>query len=128
MVKRSLATALLALGAAVAVPAIANAYPAWTSGSVNQRVGPGVGYYKMGTLPPGAQVDVRYCQSGWCQVGSFLGIGWVSAGYLGGGARVLPPPFLGQPFPYPYPYPYRVYPRVYPPTPFFQLYIGPRRW
>ena len=126
MVKRSLATALVVLGAAVAVPVAADAYPSWTSGSVNQRVGPGVGYYKMGTLPPGAQLDVRYCQIGWCSVISFLGAGWVSAGYLGGGARVLPPPVFAQP--YPYPYPYRVYPRVYRPAPFFQFYIGPRRW
>ncbi|CAN5277866.1 hypothetical protein BH10PSE9_BH10PSE9_05680 [soil metagenome] len=130
MVKRTLATALLALGAAVALHAIANAYPSWTSASVNQRSGPGVGYYSLGALPPGTQVDVHYCQSAWCEVSSFLGVGWVSASYLGGGARVLPPPppFFAQP--YPYPYPYRVYPRVYRPSPgpFFQFSIGPRRW
>jgi uncharacterized protein YraI len=119
------ATAAVALGAAFALPAVANAYTSYTTGSVNQRSGPGVGYGKIGTLPPGAAVDVRYCQYGWCSIASFLGSGWVSAGYLSG-ARAYPPRVYPQPYPYVVPPPY---PRYYGPRPYFQFYFGtPRRY
>ena len=87
MLLRSLAIAAVGLGLGIAVPAVANAYPAFTTGSVNVRTGPGVGYAKITSLPAGAGVDVQFCQPGWCRVGYWAGLGWVSANYLSVGAR-----------------------------------------
>ncbi len=108
----ALATVVLGMGLALAVPAVAQAYTSYTSDLVNLRAGPGVGYSSYGALPAGTPVEVFYCQPGWCKTSSFLGTGWVSARYLEGGRRVYPQPY---PEPYPDPYPYRVYPAPLPP-------------
>ena len=121
---RSLVTVALGMGLAVAVPAVAHAYTSYTIGSVNFRSGPGVGYSSYGTLPAGTQVDVRYCQAGWCQASAFLGNGWIASSYLGGAQGVYP-----RPYPYPtyrtYAYPtYRAYP-YYRPYPYYGGYGDP---
>jgi uncharacterized protein YraI len=109
----ALATVALGIGLALAVPAVAQAYTSYTTGSVNFRSGPGVGYGSYGALPPGTEVEVYYCQPGWCRISSFLGTGWVSSSYLSGGRA--------YPRPYPYydrdPYDDRVYPDPVPPPP-----------
>ena len=111
---RSLVTAALGLGLAMAVPVVAYAYTSYTTDQVNFRAGPGVGYHSYGALPAGTPVDVRYCQPGWCRASSFLGTGWVSSSYLGGGARVHP-----RPYPYYRAYPYRP---NYPNYPYYRRY------
>jgi len=122
MLLRSLAIAVVSLGLGFAVPTVASAYPALTTGSVNVRTGPGVGFFKITTLLPGTPVDIRYCQPAWCHVGFWNGSGWVSAAYLNAGPRRLyprrgvpyfrfyfgpgPGPFPAPgPFPTPWPYP-----------------------
>lgn len=82
MLLRSLAIAAVGLGLGFAAPTVANAYPAFTTGSVNVRTGPGIGYPKITSLPRGTQVDIRGCQPSWCRVGFWSGSGWVSAAYL----------------------------------------------
>ena len=112
---RSLVVAAFGMAAALAVPSIAQAYASYTTGTVNQRTGPGTGYYKVGTLGAGTQVDVNFCQPGWCRVNSYLGSGWIASSYLSG-ARAYPPPPVyprAYPYPYPYPYPYYRYPAPY---------------
>ncbi len=105
---RSLAIAAIGMGIALAAPAVAHAYASYTTGSVNQRFGPGVGYPRMGSLPAGSYIDVRYCQPGWCQVNSYLGSGWVSSRFLSG-----TPVYRSYPRVYPYPYPTYPYPYYY---------------
>jgi uncharacterized protein YraI len=117
---RLLATAALGLGMAFAIPAVAEAYTSYTTGAVNFRSGPGVGYASYGSLPAGTAVNVQYCQPGWCRASSFLGTGWVSSSYLSSGAvypRVYPRPDY-RPYPayppsyrYPYYRHYDYYPR-----------------
>ena len=113
MKSRSLVAIALGLGLAMAVPAAAFAYTSYTTGSVNLRAGPGVGYASYGALPAGTTVDVRYCQPGWCNASTFMGQGWISSSLLGG-ARVYP-----RAYPHYYPaYPY------YAPRPFFRPPFG----
>ena len=114
---RSLVTAALGMGLALAVPAVAQAYTNYTTGTVNLRAGPGVGYHSYGALAAGTPVDVRYCQPGWCRASSYLGTGWVSSSYLAGGPRVYP-----RVYPRPYPA-YRPYP-FYRPYPYYPRYHG----
>lgn len=80
MIRRSL-IALVALGAALALPAAANAYPATTTGNVNLRSGPGTYYSILYTIPYGATVEVYEC-SGWCRVAYGGYTGYVAASYL----------------------------------------------
>lgn len=88
MLLRSLAIAVVGLGLGIAAPTVASAYPAFTTGSVNVRTGPGVGFPKITSLVRGTGVDIRYCQPSWCRVGYWGGSGWVSASYLSvGGPR-----------------------------------------
>ena len=110
MLFRSLAIAIVGLGVSVAAPTVASAYPAQTSGWLNVRGGPGVGYPKVATLPPGALVDVGYCQRGWCWISFGPGEGWASAAYLYRAGYYRPPPrpfgpqyFFGFQFGYPGP-------------------------
>lgn len=109
---RSLAITAVGLALGALMPTVADAYPAYTSGSLNVRVGPGVGYPKITTLSPGAPVDVHYCQPSWCEIGFWGGSGWVSASYLVTGA-----PRFDR----------RFYARRVPTEPYIQLYFGPRR-
>ncbi len=110
---RSLVIAALGLGLAVAVPAAAQAYTSYTTGSVNFRSYPSVGSHVYGALPPGTPVNVFYCQPGWCRGSTFLGTGWVSSSYLSvAGPRAYPRVYRA-PYPYYRPYPYRPHPRYY---------------
>ena len=132
---RSLVTVALGMGLAIAVPAVAQAYTSYTTGSVNFRAGPGVGYASYGSLPAGTRVDVRYCQSGWCQASAFLGNGWIASSYLAGAQVVYPRPYAYptyRAYPYYRPYPYyggygypfyRPYPYRYPHSG-FSFYFG----
>jgi uncharacterized protein YraI len=81
-VRRSLAIVAVCFGLIVSAPAIAHAYTLFTSGALNVRLGPGVQFAKIGTLTYGSPVDVHFCQPGWCRIGYWGGIGWVSARYL----------------------------------------------
>lgn len=80
-------------GAALALVLAAGtaaAWPAQTTGSLNVRTGPGVGFPKVGALPLGSPVDVQFCQGSWCSVGYWGGGGWVSANYLTSGPGFAP--------------------------------------
>ena len=87
---RSLTIAACALGAALAMPLAAQAYPAQTTGDLNVRNGPGVGYHRIGVLPRGAVVDVRHCRSRWCSIWYRGGSAWVSGSYLRGVRHFVP--------------------------------------
>ena len=52
---------VLSVGAAAALPATAET-------PLNLRAGPGIRFPVVGTVPPGATVDVRGCVRGWCRV------------------------------------------------------------
>ena len=108
---RSTTVAVAAFGMMLALPLAAQAYPARTTASLNVRAGPAVGYHRVGVLPPGAVVNVRYCTSGWCQVDFRGALAWASARYLRGTAYVAPR--------------YRPAPYFYQSGPGFSIYIGP---
>ena len=110
---RSLTVAVAAFGMMLALPLTALAYPAQTTASLNVRAGPGVGYHRVGVLPPGAVVNVRYCTSGWCQVDFRGALAWASGRYLQGTAYTAPR--------------YRPAPYFYQSRPGFSIYIGPRQ-
>ncbi len=143
MFSRSLAY-LLGTVVALAAPAAADA--AYTAASVNLRSGPGTDYGVILTLPPGAYVNVHYCQPSWCSVTASGYDGWVAASYIGGGRPYYPqprpyvyqaypppppPPVYIEPAPYVYPGPYvypRPYPRPYRPGPGYYFNFGYRGW
>nr|AJW29902.1 SH3 type 3 domain-containing protein [Ochrobactrum sp. LM19] len=60
----------------------AYAAPAYTTGNVNMRSGPGTGYQKLTTLPAGTGIDVRRCAANWCNVRALGVSGWISASYV----------------------------------------------
>jgi len=85
----------LAVMALLATTAAAFAAPAYATGNVNVRTGPGTSYARIDTLRRGEQVDVQYCRGSWCFVEKRGPDGWVSANYLsrsGGGWNPAPPP------------------------------------
>ncbi len=110
---RSLTIAVTAVGMMLTLPLAAQAYPAQTTASLNVRAGPGVGYHRVGVLPRGAVVNVRYCTSGWCQLDFRGTLVWASGRYLHGTAYVAPR--------------YRPAPYFYQRGPGFSIYIGPRQ-
>ena len=71
---------LLALGLAAG----ASAEPAWVKGApLNLRTGPTTGHRILGTVEPGAALDVRERQDDWARVRTDEGReGWIPAGYL----------------------------------------------
>ena len=79
--KKLMAGGLAAL-ALLATSASAFAAPAYATGSVNVRSGPGTGYGRVDTLSRGEQVDVEQCRGSWCYVIKSGPDGWVSANYL----------------------------------------------
>ena len=79
---RKIMAAGLAALALVATTAAASAAPAYATGNVNVRSGPGTGYGVVDTLRRGEQVDVQYCRGSWCFVDKRGPSGWVSANYL----------------------------------------------
>jgi hypothetical protein len=84
--KKLMAGGLAAL-ALLATTATAFAAPAFATGNVNVRSGPGTGYSRVDTLRRGEQVDVLECRGSWCFIEKRGPDGWVSANYLsrGGG-------------------------------------------
>jgi hypothetical protein len=84
--KKLMAGGLAAL-ALLATTATAFAAPAYATGNVNVRSGPGTGYSRVDTLRRGEQVDVLECRGSWCFIEKRGPDGWVSANYLsrGGG-------------------------------------------
>ena len=110
---RALVATMLTLAAITTAPAVAHAYVAHTTASLNVRAGPGVGYYRVGVLPPGAPVQVYSCAGRWCQIAYHRGPAWVSSRYLSRG------PFVAPRF-------YRPMPHFGYRAPGFRLYIGPR--
>lgn len=103
------ALAGLALLTAAAIPGVANAANAYTTGDVNLRTGPGVGYAIILVVPAHMPVDAFNCVGNWCQTAYAGYQGWVSASYLAGyqapPAYVAPPPppFMPGPMYYPQP-------------------------
>lgn len=73
----------LAVLALLATTATAFAAPAYATGNVNVRTGPGTGYARIDTLRRGERVDIQYCRGSWCFVEKRGPDGWVSANYLG---------------------------------------------
>ena len=82
MIFRRLVTTVALLAGMVALPVVAMAADAYTTGNVNVRTGPGTGYAKVGTLYEGTRVDLRGCESNWCNIRGDGLRGWVSANYL----------------------------------------------
>jgi hypothetical protein len=131
--KKLMAGGLAAL-ALLATTATAFAAPAYATGNVNVRSGPGTGYSRVDVLRRGEQVDVQQCRGSWCYVEKRGPDGWVSANYLsrGGGwnddddwdddwgwdrpphwnPRPPRPPHWNppRPWPQPQPWPYSGYP------------------
>ena len=72
-------------------PIAAHAYQSMTTRAVNVRLGAGVNFGRVATLPSGASVWVDFCQHNWCAVSTPTTKGWVSARYLRGEAGTPPP-------------------------------------
>lgn len=109
----SLSNKLMASGLAVlallATAGAAFAAPAYATGNVNVRSGPGTGYARIDVLRRGDQVDVQGCEGSWCYVEKRGPDGWVSSSYLSRSGGYQPPPVVVRPSPPPYydPYPPR---------------------
>lgn len=127
--KKLMAGGLAAL-ALLATTATAFAAPAFATGNVNVRSGPGTGYSRVDTLRRGEQVDVVECRGSWCFVEKRGPDGWVSANYLSRGGHPgwddddwdwdrpphwnprppRPPHWNPRPWPQPQPWPGHGYP------------------
>jgi uncharacterized protein YraI len=97
MLRRSLAIGILAIGASMALPPAAHAYPAETTGDLNVRTGPGVRFARIGVLPRFAVINIRFCEGNWCQIDFARGVGWASASYLQGAGMAVPAPYYAPP-------------------------------
>lgn len=67
-----------------ALPAIAEAAPAFSTANVNMRSGPSTRYPAVFVVPAGSRVDIRGCLSSanWCDVSVAGYRGWISGSYL----------------------------------------------
>ena len=90
----ALAAELAALGLTAAAAEPVSGY---TTGSVNQRTGPGVSYPVITTLPSGAEISIYGClpAPSWCDIDAYGRRGWVSAAYVQGGYAYYPPNYGG---------------------------------
>ena len=79
--KKLVASGFAAL-ALLATTAAASAAPAFASGNVNVRSGPGTGFSVVDSLRRGQQVDIDYCRGSWCYIQKRGPDGWVSADFL----------------------------------------------
>lgn len=113
----SLRSLVIAVGMLIglAVPTAASA--AYATGDVHLRVGPGVQYRIITTVPRGAYVRVLSCVPGWCRAVFHSTVGWMSSSYIGARTpryyRPAPPPPRYYRYYYPRPYPYYYYQRPY---------------
>lgn len=82
---RKLMAGGLAAIALLATAGSAFAAPAYATGNVNVRSGPGTHYGIVDALRRGEQVDVIQCRGNWCYVEKRGPDGWVSANYLTSG-------------------------------------------
>jgi uncharacterized protein YraI len=75
----SMATTLL-----LAMPFAASAADGYTTGNVNLRAGPDVGYPAVDMLPVGTPIDVQGCTPGWewCDVVGNGNRGWIAGNYI----------------------------------------------
>jgi uncharacterized protein YraI len=98
----------------MAMPATASADYAVVTNAVHLRVGPGVGFARLATIPGGASLWVEFCRPKWCNVIWRNLRGWVARSYLGIGYGPPAPRYdqyyyydydFGYPFPYPWPHP-----------------------
>ena len=96
--KKLMAGGLAAL-ALLATTAAAMAAPAYATGNVNVRSGPGTGYSVIDTLRRGEQVDVQQCRGSWCYVEKRGADGWVSSSYLARGGNDWDDDYGWQPNP-----------------------------
>lgn len=106
MIFRRLAAVALVAAGAMVLPAIATAADAFTTGNVNVRAGPGVGYARVGTLAAGTAVSLRGCDMNWCNIRRGGIHGWVSANLLADASYrpsyrppvvIVPPPIVVRP-------------------------------
>jgi hypothetical protein len=84
--KKLMAGGLAAL-TLMATAGAAFAAPAYVTGNINVRSGPGTGYSVIDTIRRGERVDVQQCRGSWCYVEKRGPDGWVSANYLERGGR-----------------------------------------
>ncbi|MBY0531339.1 MAG: hypothetical protein K2P86_05145 [Xanthobacteraceae bacterium] len=111
IVKRSIAAAVIVLGASIA----AEARPVLVTADLNVRTGPGTQHHSVGIIPGGSTAEVGRCFEGWCEIAWGDLRGFSSQLYLEGGPRPVyqpappPPPVYYGPRPYygPYYNPYR---------------------
>lgn len=85
---------IAAVAAAVMLSASALQAQSVTTGDVNMRVGPSVGQARISVLAAGTPVNVFGClTTGWCEVASPYGRGWISGRYIGA-YRPAPAPVM----------------------------------
>lgn len=71
----------------MATAGAAMAAPAYVTGNVNVRSGPGTGYGIVDTIRRGERVEIERCRGSWCFVEKRGPDGWVSANFLERGGR-----------------------------------------
>lgn len=81
LTKKLMAAGLAAM-ALIATAGAALAAPAYVTGNVNVRSGPGTSFGIVDTVRRGERVDVQQCRGRWCYVQKRGPDGWVSANYL----------------------------------------------
>lgn len=82
-----IAAAMLAASAGAA-----SAYDAYLRDPANLRVGPGLGYASIATIPALAPVNITSCGVNWCQVSYMDTAGYISKPLLVAGLAPLPNP------------------------------------
>jgi uncharacterized protein YraI len=94
--KLAAAAGIAVLGLAASA-GIAQAAPAYATGNVNVRSGPGTGYGVVDVLRRGDRVNVERCRGSWCFVEKPGPDGWVSSRYLSNDGYGRPPIIVRPP-------------------------------